>query len=130
MLQMKHYWTEMFNYNGNDSRKTFWIGYLGNIAVIIGIYMVYSMILGVVGAILDIAESEVVMLQVVAISTLLMMQLIHWIAGLPAQARRLRDAGFNPYWVIASVVPLLQIVPFIFFFFPTKNTETMTRSVR
>lgn len=127
MLQMKHYWTAMFNYTGNDSRKTFWIGYLGNIAVMIGLYMIYSIILGVVGGILDATEDQVLVLQIMAIATLLMMHFIHWIAGLSAQARRLRDAGFNPYWVIASVVPLLQIVPFIFLFFPTKN---MTRSLR
>lgn len=120
----------MFDYTGSDTRKRFWVGYLGNIGIILALYVVYSIILGVVGGILEVTEDELLILQVVAISGLLMMQFIHWVAGVAAQTRRLRDAGFNPYWVIASVVPLLQIVPFIFLFFPTKNTANATRSLR
>ena len=126
MNAVKMFWLDMGDYRSVSSRKEFWTGYLGNIAIIMVIYVIFSMMLGIVGGVLEVSEEGILILQVIAISLLLMVNLAFWIASLAAMTRRIRDAGFSPWWTVATVVPLVQIVPFIFLFFPTKNNGMNT----
>lgn len=51
------------------------------------------------------------------------MVLLPWIA---ACTRRLRDAGFNPWWQLISLVPVAGILALLYLLtFPTKAAEAL-----
>jgi uncharacterized membrane protein YhaH (DUF805 family) len=35
--------------------------------------------------------------------------------------KRLRDMGLSPWWIILAFIPLLQLLYFVLFFYPSKN---------
>ncbi|AIG65484.1 DUF805 domain-containing protein [Weissella tructae] len=121
MYLLKDFWTKMFDYKGRDDRKSFWVGYLGNAVIIVAVYLFISILMGVVSGFMELEDEGLLVLEVILLTNLILAMFIYWIASLPAMTRRLRDAGFSPWWTVATMVPMLQIVPFILWFFPTKN---------
>ncbi|MBM7616625.1 uncharacterized membrane protein YhaH (DUF805 family) [Weissella uvarum] len=121
MYALGEYWTQMFDYTDRTERKPFWIGYLGNGVLVGVIYIFLSFIIGAVTGFVDADENT---MEAIVIIVLIILYLIYWIAGLAARTRRLRDAGFNPWWILLSFIPIASVVVFIMLFFPTKVTTT------
>ncbi|AVK80580.1 DUF805 domain-containing protein [Campylobacter fetus] len=95
MLEIyRGYWMNFFEFNGVSSRKEFWIPVLIN-----AILLIFLFAIPIIGFL--------------AIA-------VNLIGSIAISIRRLRDAGFNPWWFIISLLPFLGLFLIVMFCYPTK----------
>ncbi|MBM7617612.1 uncharacterized membrane protein YhaH (DUF805 family) [Weissella uvarum] len=112
------YWKQMFDYRSKQGRLSFFVGFTVN-ALLVGVaYYAISYILGFMGGYYDADEGSI---DVMIMAITWVMIIAYTVAYISSLNRRLRDAGFNPWWTLGDFVPLVQIAVFIFTFFPTKK---------
>ena len=107
----KSFWVKSFAFGGITRRSDFWLAYAGNVIVIL-----FLLSLGFLSSALF-GDSGT--------NTLFALVLIYVVASIvpncSIQVRRLRDAGFNPWLILISLVPYVGgIVLFIMYLLPSK----------
>lgn len=98
------FWTRIFDFVGVSSRKEYWLGYLGNVAIL-GI--MFAIAFGI----------NIDLLYVILAVVILLVS----IATLSAKVRRLRDSGRGWGWIFIPLVPLAGgLVLFILLLMPSE----------
>ena len=92
------------DFKNRATRKQFWLFVLFNFIV----FAVLGIVLGFLG------DTGNVLYTVCQLAVLL--------PSIAMAARRLRDGGFSPWWLLIALVPLIGwLVLFIFYLLPSKN---------
>lgn len=100
---VKHY----VDFKGRATRKQFWLFTL----FLILIMFILGIILGIAGV-----------AQAAAGNISMIIQIALFLPSLAIAIRRLRDAGFSPWWILIGLIPLLGwFVLFVFYCFPSKK---------
>ncbi|MBM7616624.1 uncharacterized membrane protein YhaH (DUF805 family) [Weissella uvarum] len=127
-----NYWKKMFNYNSRISRTEFFVGSIVNAILGFLTYYILAYVLGFIGGLTD---ADLGTLEAIVLFLVVIFWVLYTLAGISALNRRLRDAGFNPWWTVANFFPVLQLVPFAMSFFPSRlpkkiqaTNRTMTRT--
>ena len=105
------FWVKSFVFGGNTKRSDFWLANAGQLIVII-----FLLLLGfLLGALLG--DSNNLSL----ITFLVIYSFASIIPNLSIQARRLRDAGFNPWLLLINLVPYVGgLILFVMYLQPSK----------
>ncbi|WP_041521635.1 DUF805 domain-containing protein [Gilvimarinus agarilyticus] len=93
---MEHYiqaFRQYVDFSGRWTRTQYWMFFLVNFLIILGIVVVESL------------------LKIGFISSLY--GLVLFIPSLAAAVRRLRDAGFSPWWILISLIPVIGTIALI-----------------
>ncbi|MBO7494921.1 MAG: DUF805 domain-containing protein [Salinivirgaceae bacterium] len=98
---LKTFFSKYFDFSGRTSRKDFWL-------TILWLFLI-GIVIGVITAILPI----------IAFVTWIW-SLIILIPSLAMGARRLRDAGFSPWWLLLLLTGIGGIILIILWIFPKK----------
>jgi len=107
----RSFWVKSFAFGGNTKRSDFWLAYLGN-AIVFIILLVLGFLLGALFG----DSGNLVPIALVVIYTIASI-----VPNISIQVRRLRDAGFNPWLLLISLVPYVGgLVLFIMFLQPSK----------
>lgn len=92
------------DFSGRATRKQFWLFVLFYIIVMV----VAGLLLGFLG------DTGTILVRIFQLALLL--------PSLAIMARRLRDAGFSPWWLLIGLVPFIGgLVLFVFYLLPSKN---------
>lgn len=123
---MIHYWTKMFNYTDRLNRRRYMTGFIGN-----AIFLILSLsLLGILfGFIAELAGAGDEAILPFLITLAIIVFLAYTLAFVSAVNRRLRDAGFNPWWTVAIFITFVQVVPFVMSFFPSKSHRVTTHDI-
>jgi uncharacterized membrane protein YhaH (DUF805 family) len=84
-----------FDFSGKEGRKVYWLFYLNCVIV----YLILSVIWGLLATIVS---------------------LVLLLPALGILARRLRDAGFSPWWMLLALTGIGSIILLIMACFPSK----------
>lgn len=109
MKALKTYYIDVLknhyvDFSGRATRTQFWLFVLFNMIV----FFVLGIILGFFG---DVGQIIGVICQLAVL-----------LPSLAIAARRLRDCGFSPWWLLIGLVPFIGwIVLLIFYLLPSKN---------
>ena len=98
---LKTFFSKYFDFSGRTSRKDFWL-------TILWLFLI-GIVIGVITAVLP----------VLALITWIW-SLIILIPSLAMGARRLRDAGFSPLWLLLLLTGIGGIILIILWIFPKK----------
>lgn len=98
---IKTFFSKYFEFSGRTSRKDFWLTWL----CLILLYIIIGVITTIIPALVFI---------------LAVFGLIVLIPSLAIGARRLRDAGFSPWWLLLLLTGIGGLVLIILWIFPKK----------
>ena len=118
-INFKKFWQKSFDFKGKIKRSDFWItqGWLfchSILLVILGIALSVD-ITGLGFSLNDIRPY--ILIPICAFSV------ISIIPSISIQVRRLRDAARHPLWILLGLIPFGAIVPFIFYFSPSRKPK-------
>ena len=107
----RSFWVKSFAFGGNTKRSEFWLAYAGNAIVV-----VFLLVLGfLLGSLLGDSDN------VTPVALIVIYSVAAIVPNVSIQVRRLRDAGFNPWLLLVSVVPYVGgIALFIMYLQPSK----------
>ena len=107
----RSFWVKSFAFGGNTKRSDFWLAYAGNAIVV-----VFLLVLGyLLGSLLGDSDN------VTPVALIVIYTIASIVPNISIQVRRLRDAGFNPWILLISLVPYVGgLVLFIMFLQPSK----------
>ena len=114
------------DFSGKSSRREFWTFFLG--LMVVGIVFDFA-ISGLYSINMEQAlggSSPNLLVPVWSIPIILLMfpaMVLFFISQLATGVRRLRDAGFNPLWILLGLVPLGVIALIIMWTAPTKISD-------
>ena len=98
---IKTFFSKYFDFSGRTSRKDFWLTWL--------CLFLLTIVIGVITAVVP----------VIGIVTWIW-SLIILIPSLAMGARRLRDAGFSPWWLLLLLIGIGALILIILWIFPKK----------
>ncbi|MBR2196145.1 MAG: DUF805 domain-containing protein [Salinivirgaceae bacterium] len=98
---IKTFFSKYFDFSGRTSRKDFWLTWL--------LLFLLTIVIGVITAVVP----------VLGIVTWIW-SLIILIPSLAMGARRLRDAGFSPWWLLLLLIGIGALILIILWIFPKK----------
>lgn len=98
---IKTFFSKYFDFSGRTSRKDFWLTWL--------LLLLLTIVIGAITAVVP----------VLGIVTWIW-SLIILIPSLAMGARRLRDAGFSPWWLLLLLIGIGGIILIILWIFPKK----------
>ena len=91
-----------FDFSTPMPRKQFWISMI-----------IFNLILGIMLWLIEIIQS----LSVLFMIFLVIVAIGYAVKLVELQVRRLRDIGKSPWWVVLSFIPVLDLIPFVMYFF-------------
>lgn len=123
---MIHYWANMFNYTDRLNRRRYITGFIGNAIFLILALSLLGIMFGFIAELSGFGD-ETILPFLTSLSIIVF--LAYTLAFISAVNRRLRDAGFNPWWTVAIVITFVQLVPFVMSFFPSRERRSEMNNV-
>ncbi|MBU5363425.1 DUF805 domain-containing protein [Enterococcus raffinosus] len=119
MNSLKSFWVGFKDIKGQTSRKDFWIGNIGNAAILFGIYYGLSYLIDYVGWYFYV---DLNLIDTLIWGLYWLLFILYFIPALCSCLRRLRDAGFSPWVILIGLIPMMRIVLLILYCFKTKGS--------
>jgi uncharacterized membrane protein YhaH (DUF805 family) len=110
LMYLKNYFIKGFDFKSKIARKEYFVSQLVALLFIFVLFFI-SIFMGELFAIAG---------QILGFVSALFLVLALW-CQLPLSVRRLRDAGFNPWWVLVGILPFGGLALFIMHCQPTKK---------
>lgn len=124
MKYIGDFWKNMMNYRGKTSRKAYWIGLIGNGLILWCVFYSSSFLLGFIGELMD---ADFATLETMSIFIFIMLYGLLFFSGISCGTRRLRDTGYNPWFILGSFVPGVNLLVFMLFLLPSKSKAEANR---
>lgn len=99
--------TKYFSFNGLATRSEYWAVYLINFAAFIALVLTGALFFGI-GEEMDNIVAKLLGTLIVISSIVLPC----WTA-IATTVRRCKDADINPWWTLATIIPYINIIPWI-----------------
>lgn len=106
----KAFWKNSFDFKGRTRRADFWLAGLANVLAALAFFIISLLFIALVGDFAPVVPS--IILPVFVVATI--------VPSISIEARRLRDAGFSPWFLLLTFVPYVGLVLFIMFLQPSK----------
>lgn len=121
------FWKDMFKFQGKLARKAYWVGSIVNAILLALLFYAISYSAGFIGEFRGTA-SETTERWVLII--FIVEYLVYFLACMSAAVKRLRDAGFSPWFVLGLFFPLLNMVVIVLLVMETKQHHHETREAK
>jgi len=109
----KSFWRKSFVFDAKTTRADFWLTAAANAIVILAMLLMGALLVSALGDSASFAPLAFVVLYSVAAI----------VPNISIQIRRLRDAGFNPWLLLISLIPYVGgIILFVMYLQPTKSS--------
>ncbi|KRM71917.1 DUF805 domain-containing protein [Lacticaseibacillus brantae] len=115
MREYREFWSKMFVWNASATRRQFWIPYLINFVIIIGI----SLLTGI-----NFDPENITSIQALVghnfVASLIFF--IFWLADFTIRARRLHDTNRSNWWILMDIIPVIgNIWVLVLLLLPSKS---------
>ena len=99
--------TKYFRFDGFTTRSEYWAVYLINFAAFIALILTGALFFGIG------EESDSIVAKLLGVIIVIASFVMpSWVA-IATTVRRCKDADINPWWTLATLIPYINIVPWI-----------------
>jgi uncharacterized membrane protein YhaH (DUF805 family) len=112
LMYLKNYFIKGFDFKSKIARKEYFVSQLLALLFIFVVFFISTFI----------GEFSAIAGQILGFVSALFLVLALW-CQLPLSVRRLRDAGFNPWWVLIAILPFGGLALFIMHCQPSKKLK-------
>ena len=109
----RSFWRKSFVFDGRTARADFWLAAAANAVVILAMLVMGALLVSIFG---DSASfAPIVFVALYAIAAI--------VPNISIQTRRLRDAGFNPWLLLITLIPYVGgLILFVMYLQPSKSS--------
>ena len=106
----KAFWKSSFDFKGRTRRADFWLAIFANTIALFAFVVAGLLFVMLVGDFATVAPFAIVVAYFI----------VTIVPSISIQVRRLRDAGFSPWFLLLTLVPYVGLVLFIMYLQPSK----------
>lgn len=105
------FWVKSFVFEGKTNRVDFWLAAAANVIILVIFLALIAILVALVGD--SVAIAPIALVVIYSVATI--------VPNISIQVRRLRDAGFNPWLLLVSLIPYAGgLILFMMYLQPSK----------
>ena len=105
------FWVKSFVFEGKANRVDFWLAVAANVIILVIFLALIAILVALVGD--SVAIAPIALVVIYSVATI--------VPNISIQVRRLRDAGFNPWFLLVSLIPYAGgLILFMMYLQPSK----------